>query len=203
MKLLVKYLLSQVSLISVEEELNKLGFHPGHINLSIDIKEDISHDQHKQIKMALRKGGLELLDDKKGRLIEKIKKIIIDMVHDADEPLKTNFSSYLSEKLSYNYTYLANIFSEGTGTTIEHFLIIQKIERAKQLINQHKVNLTEIAFQLHYSSVAHLSNQFKKITGLTPSFFKSLKKKTHYSISKGVNPIILLPGFTKSVLDII
>ena len=117
------------------------------------------------------------MDDKKSVLIEKIKDVVIEMVHYEDELPKVNFSDYLAEKLGYNYTYLANLFSETEGTTIEHFIIIHKIERVKELIIYDELNLTEIAWKLHYSSVAHLSNQFKKITGLTPSFFKSLKNK--------------------------
>ena len=114
---------------------------------------------------------------KKSVLIEKIKDVVIEMVHYEDELPKVNFSDYLTEKLGYNYTYLANLFSETEGTTIEHFIIIHKIERVKELIIYDELNLTEIAWKLHYSSVSHLSNQFKKITGLTPSFFKSLKNK--------------------------
>ena len=117
------------------------------------------------------------MDDKKSVLIEKIKDVVIEMVHYDDELPKVNFSDYLTEKLGYNYTYLANLFSETEGTTIEHFIIIHKIERVKELIIYDELNLTEIAWKLHYSSVSHLSNQFKKITGLTPSFFKSLKDK--------------------------
>jgi AraC-like DNA-binding protein len=184
MKLIIKYLFSQISIISVKEELNKLGFHPVEITLQINVKENISDFQHEQIRAALRKAGVELLDDKKGRLVEKIKGVIIDLVHYTDEAPDKNFSLYLSEKMKYDYTYLANIFSEVTGTTIEHFLIVQKIELAKALILYRELNLTEIAFQLHYSSVSHLSNQFKKVTGLTPSFFKSLKKKKATSSKK-------------------
>jgi AraC-like DNA-binding protein len=118
-----------------------------------------------------------LMDDKKSVLIEKIKDVVIEMVHYEDELPRVNFSDYLTEKLGYNYTYLANLFSETEGTTIEHFIIMHKIERVKELIIYDELNLTEIAWKLHYSSVSHLSNQFKKITGLTPSFFKSLKNK--------------------------
>jgi AraC-like DNA-binding protein len=117
------------------------------------------------------------MDDKKAILIEKIKNVIIEMVHYTDELPETNFSDYLSKKLNYDYTYLSNLFSETEATTIEHFIMLHKIERVKELIIYDELNLTEIAFKLHYSSVSHLSNQFKKITGLTPSFFKSLKDK--------------------------
>jgi AraC-like DNA-binding protein len=124
------------------------------------------------------------MDDKRAMLIEKIKNVIVEMVHYTDELPKVNFSDYLSEKLNYDYTYLANLFSETEGTTIEHFIIMHKIERVKELIIYDELNLTEIAWKLHYSSVAHLSNQFKKITGLTPSFFKSLKHKKRRTLEK-------------------
>jgi AraC-like DNA-binding protein len=162
----------------VRDELKKLGI--SHLNISlgqVELSENITDPQREQIRISLLKSGLELMDDKKSILIEKIKDIIIEMVHYEDELPRVNFSDYLSEKLDYNYTYLANLFSETEGTTIEHFIIMHKIERVKELIIYDELNLTEIAWKLHYSSVAHLSNQFKKITGLTPSFFKSLKDK--------------------------
>ena len=142
----------------------------------------LTAEQREQIRIALLKSGLELMDDKKAVLIEKIKNVIIEMVHYADELPKTNFSDYLSEKLNYDYTYLANLFSEVQGTTIEKFIISHKIERVKELIIYDELNLTEIAWKMHYSSVAHLSNQFKKITGLTPSHFKKLKNKRRKAI---------------------
>ena len=115
------------------------------------------------------------MEDKKSMLVEKIKRVIIEMVHYADEFPETNFSDFLSEKLNHNYTYLSNLFSEVKGTTIEQFIIMHKIEKVKELIIYDELNLTEIAYKMNYSSVAHLSNQFKKITGLTPSFFKKMK----------------------------
>jgi AraC-like DNA-binding protein len=162
----------------VKSELDKLGLLYGMIDLGeVDIKENITAKQRDDLKYGLLKSGLELMDDKKAMLIEKIKNVIVDMVHYADELPKTKNSDYISEKLNHDYTYLANLFSEATGTTIEHFIIAHKIEKVKELIIYDELNLTEIAWKLHYSSVAHLSNQFKKITGLTPSFFKSLKQK--------------------------
>jgi len=162
----------------VKDELKKLGISHLSINLGqVELVEDLDNSQLEKIRIALKQSGLELMDDKKSVLIEKIKDVIIEMVHYEDELPKVNFSEYLTEKLKYNYTYLANLFSETEGTTIEHFIIIHKIERVKELIIYDELNLTEIAWKLHYSSVAHLSNQFKKITGLTPSFFKSLKDK--------------------------
>ena len=122
------------------------------------------------------------MDDKKAMLVEKIKRVVIEMVHYTDELPETNFSNYLSEKLNHNYNYLSNLFTEVKGTTIEHYIIIHKIEKVKELIIYNELNLSEIAFKMHYSSVAHLSKQFKKITGLTPSFFKSLKSKRRSSL---------------------
>jgi AraC-like DNA-binding protein len=167
----------------VKEELTKLGLHFILVDMGVvDIMEDITPKQHDQIKTALLKSGLELMDDKKSVLIEKIKNVIIEMVHYKDDLLKTNFSDFLSAKLDYDYTYLANLFSEVQGTTIEKFIISHKIERVKELIIYDELNLTEIAWKMHYSSVAHLSNQFKKITGLTPSHFKKLKNKRRKAI---------------------
>jgi len=166
----------------VKDELKKLGLH-FIVNMGeVEIMENITDEQREQIRSALRESGLELMDDKKAMLIEKIKTIIIEMVHYSDELPKTNFSDYLSEKLKHDYTYLANLFSEYQGTTIEKFMITHKIERVKELIIYDEVNLTEIAWMMHYSSVAHLSNQFKKITGLTPSHFKQLKVKSRSPI---------------------
>jgi len=162
----------------VKEELLKLGLHPGCIDLGvIDIRETITPAQHDTLKTNLLKSGLELLDDKKSILIEKIKSVIVEMTHYADELPATNYSDYISEKLHYDYTYLSNLFSEVKGVTIQHYIIIHKIEKVKELLLYDEMNLTEIFYQLHYSSVAHLSNQFKKITGLTPTFFKKLKLK--------------------------
>lgn len=164
--------------IVVAALLDKLGFTHPHVTLGeVDLCADPTAEKLDQIRAGLLESGLELMDDKKSILIEKIKTVIIDMVHHSEEPLLINFSDYLADELSYDYTYLAGMFSEVTGTTIEHFIIVNKIERAKELIIYNELNLTEIAAALHYSSVAHLSNQFKKITGLTPTFFKSLKKK--------------------------
>jgi AraC-like DNA-binding protein len=147
-----------------------------------DIMDDVTNEQREQIRTNLLKSGLELMDDKKAVLIEKIKTVIIEMVHYTEELPKSNFSDFLSEKLKYDYTYLANLFSEVQGTTIEKFIIVHKIERVKELIIYDELNLTEIAWKMHYSSVAHLSNQFKKITGLTPSHFKKLKTKRRIAI---------------------
>ena len=162
----------------VKEELLKLGLHYVVVDLGrVEILEDITKDQHDQLKSNLLKSGLELLDDNKAILIEKIKNLITEMIHYSDEVPDVKYSDYISEKLGYNYTYLANIFSEVKGITIQKFIILHKIERVKELILYDELNLTEISYKLHYSSTAHLSNQFKKITGLTPSFYKKMKQK--------------------------
>ena len=164
--------------MQVKAELEKLGIGFGAIDLGkVEINGSISEEQRKQLKTNLLIAGLELMEDKKAMLIERIKNVIIEMVHYGSELPKVKNSDYISEKLQYDYTYLANLFSEATGTTIEHFIIIHKIERVKELMIYDELNLTEISYKLNYSSVAHLSNQFKKITGLSPSFFKSLKHK--------------------------
>lgn len=162
----------------VKEELTKLGLKYVMVDLGIvEIPEDLSKVQHDLLKAELLKSGLELLDDKKSILIERIKNVITEMIHYSDEVPKTNYSDYISEKLNYDYTYLSNIFSEVKGITIQQYIIIHKIERVKELLLYDQLNLSEIAYKLHYSSVGHLSNQFKKVTGLSPSFFKQLKKK--------------------------
>lgn len=162
----------------VKSELDKLGLHYLKVDLGeVELKETITDEQREQLKLALAKSGLELMDDKKAILIEKIKNVIIEMIHYGEELPKTNFSDYLSEKLDYDYTYLSNLFSEVAGITIEHYIIAHKIERVKELLLYDELNLTEISYRLNYSSVAHLSNQFKKVTGLTPSYYRALKHR--------------------------
>jgi AraC-like DNA-binding protein len=162
----------------VKEELKKLGLHYVIIDLGmVEILEEITEIQRVELGKNLLKSGLELLDDQRAILIEKIKGVIIEMIHYFDEVPKVNYSDYISEKLGYDYTYLANTFSEVKGVTIQQFIILHKIERVKELIIYDELNLTEISYKLHYSSVAHLSNQFKKITGLTPTYYKHLKNK--------------------------
>ena len=178
MKIFIKYMVSNRCKLLVRDELKKLGLHFVMIDLGeVDIMEDISADQKEILAKALLTAGLELMDDKKAVLIEKVKNVIVQMVHHSDEMISTNFSSYLSEKLNYDYTYLSNLFSEVQGTTIEQFIISHKTERIKELIIYGELNITEIAFKMNYSSVAHLSNQFKKSTGLSPSHFKKMKIK--------------------------
>jgi AraC-like DNA-binding protein len=164
--------------IAVKEELKKLGLHFIMVDLGeVEIMENLSPDQRELVRIALFNSGYELIDDKRAILIERIKNTIIEMVHHSSEIIKTNFSVFLSEKLNHDYTYLANLFSEVQGTTIEQFIIAHKVERIKELIIYGEENITEIAWRMNYSSVAHLSNQFKKTTGLSPSHFKQLKDK--------------------------
>jgi AraC-like DNA-binding protein len=171
--------------MAVKEELRKLGLHFIVVDLGeVDIMEDISADQREHLKVALFDLGFELIDDRRSVLIEKIKHVIIDMVHNFDEPVKIKFSDYLSEKLNHDYTYMSNLFSEVQGTTIGQFIISNKIERIKELIIYDELSISEIAWKMNYSSVAHLSNQFKKVTGLTPSHFKQLKEKRRSPIDE-------------------
>jgi AraC-like DNA-binding protein len=164
--------------MAVKEELKKLGLHFIVVDLGeVEIMENLSTGQRELVRNALLNEGFELIDDKRAVLIERIKNTIIEMVHHTDALIKTNFSVFLSEKLNHDYTYLANLFSEVQGTTIEQFIISHKIERIKELIIYGEENITEIAWRMNYSSVAHLSNQFKKATGLSPSHFKQLKDK--------------------------
>jgi len=186
MKLYVKNMVCIRCKMVVKQQLKKLSLNYISVELGeVEVLENISNVQLTEFKTALVKYGLELLDDKKSILIEKIKKVIVELIHYADEPAKVNFSDYLSEKLNHDYTYLANLFSEVEGINIEHYIIMHKIERVKELLVYDELSLTEISYKLHYSSVAHLSNQFKKITGLTPSHFKRFKENRQLGI---VNP---------------
>ncbi|QEC51430.1 AraC-like DNA-binding protein [Anseongella ginsenosidimutans] len=178
MKLYIKYMVSLRCKMVVKEELKKVGVNYATVDLGVaELPGKITAEQRSQLKTALLKSGLELMDDKKSILIEKIKNVVIEFVHYSDELPNVNFSDYLSEKLNYDYTYLANIFSEVKGINIQQFIITHKIERVKELLVYDELSLTEIAHKLNYSSVAHLSNQFKKVTGLTPSHFKKLREK--------------------------
>lgn len=176
-------MVSRRCIMMVKSNLEEIGIKYSSVQLGvIETLEKISNEQQEQLRTMLLKSGLELMDDKKAILIEQIKTIIIELIHHSSEELKVNFSDYLSEKLNHNYTYLANLFSEAEGVTIEHFIIIHKIEKVKELILYDELNLTEISYKLHYSSAAHLSNQFKKVTGLTPTFYKNLKNKRRNNI---------------------
>ncbi len=168
----------------VKSELEKL--HLPFITVDygeVELQKDITAEQREKLRTALTMSGLELMDDKRAILIEKIKSVIVEMVHHEKEWPKMNFSDYLTSKLSYDYTYMANLFSEVTGVTIEYFIIAHKIERVKELLLYDELNLTEISYKMNYSSVAHLSSQFKKVTGLTPTFYKQLKQKRRSGIN--------------------
>lgn len=174
--------------MAVKAALKNIGLHYIVVDLGeVEIMEDISAEQRKQLKMDLMESGLELMDDKRGILIEKIKSIIINMVYQTDGNLKINLPDYLNEKLNLDYTFMANLFSEVQGITIGQFLIAHKIERIKDMIMYGELNMTEIAWKMNYSSVAHLSNQFKKVTGLTPSHFKQLKEIRKGAIDQSEN----------------
>ncbi|MDR6461659.1 MULTISPECIES: AraC family transcriptional regulator [Chryseobacterium] len=178
MKLYIKYMVSLRCKMVVHQELERLGIKNAIVDLgTVELLDDISAELRQILKENLLKTGLEVLDDKKSILIEKIKNVVIEMIHYSDELPKENFSDYVSEKLGYDYTYLANTFSEVKGMTLQHFIIINKVEKVKELLLYDELNLTEISYKLNYSSVAHLSNQFKKITGLSPSFYKQLKQR--------------------------
>jgi AraC-like DNA-binding protein len=178
MKLMIKNMVSLRCKMIVKSELEKLGLNATIVELGeVEIRDKLPAKKQNELKAALLPFGLELMEDKKSILIEKVKNIVVEMIHYSDEPPTINFSHFLSEKLGYDYNYLSNLFSEVKGTTIEHYIISHKIERAKELLIYNELTLTEIAYKLHYSSVAHLSNQFKKVTGLTPSFFKAMKHK--------------------------
>jgi AraC-like DNA-binding protein len=173
MVLFVKNMISLPCKLHVKEELRKMGLHAVNVELGlIEIRENLTAEQRNELQTRLRLVGLELIEDRKSIIIEKIKNVIIEMIHFSDDAPTVNYSDYISEKLKYDYTYLSNIFSEVKGMTIQQFIILNKIERVKSLLLFDELNLTEISYKLNYSSVAHLSNQFKKVTGHAPSSYK-------------------------------
>lgn len=183
MKLYVKYMVSHCCKLMVKEEFSKLGIKISSIELGeLEVQQKISIKQFDRIRAALLKNGHELMEDKKAIHIEKVKNAIIEMIHYSEEPPEEKYSDYLSKKLECDYTYLSGLFSEVTGSTLQQFIIINKVERAKELIIYGELSLKEIAYKLHYSSVPHFSNQFKKVTGLSPVFFKALKKRKRISL---------------------
>jgi AraC-like DNA-binding protein len=183
MKLLIQNMVSLRCKLLVKSELDKLGLAYHSIELGeVILQKPITASQKAELNKALHASGLEIMNDKNTMLVEKIKNIIVEMIHYADELPDTKYSVFISEKLHKDYHSISELFSKTKGITIEHFIILHKIERAKELIMYDELNLGEIAFKLHYSSVAHLSHQFKKITGLTPSFFKSIQKKVRNNL---------------------
>jgi AraC-like DNA-binding protein len=184
-KLYVKNMVCDRCKMVVKSELEKLGISPSNVELGeITLDKPLSDDQRYRIKNTLEPLGFELIDDKKSRLIEQIKTLIIELVHYNNNDLKINLSDYLSDKLHHDYNYISNLFSEIEGTTIEKYFIAQKIEKVKELLVYDELSLSEIAFRLNYSSAAHLSNQFKKVTGLTPSHFKEVKTNKRKPLDK-------------------
>lgn len=177
-KIYVQYMVSLRCKMKVEEELKNIGIRAYNIDLGvIEVHEELSESQRHLLKTNLLRSGLVLMEDKRSILIERIKTTIIEMVHHSDELPKVNYSAFISDKLNHDYTYLSNIFSETKGITIQQFIIIHKIEKVKELLLYNELTLSEIADKLHYSSTAHLSAQFKKITGLTPTFYRQLKQR--------------------------
>lgn len=185
MKIYIKYMVSNRCKMAVKEALNSLGLHFVLVDLGeVEIMENITPEQRLQLQTTLNVSGLELMDDKKAILIEKIKNVIIEIVHYSNEFPNISLSHYISEKLNLDYTYLSTMFSEVQGMTIQQFLIIHKIERVKELLMYDELNLTEISYKMQYSSVSHLSNQFKKVTGLSASEFQKLKHKVRMPIEQ-------------------
>lgn len=177
MKVYIKNMVCDRCIMVVKNELEKLGFHPTNLKLGeVELGHELIDSEKLTINNHLLTFGFELIDDKKSRIIEKIKNVIVNLVHHQDNNIKSNLSDVLSSSLQHDYNYLSNLFSEVEGTTIEKYLIAQKIEKVKELLVYDELSLSEIAFRLNYSSVAYLSNQFKKVTGLTPSHFKQIKE---------------------------
>jgi AraC-like DNA-binding protein len=184
MKLYIKNMVCIRCKMVVKSELEKLGLRYTTVELGeVEIADNISAEQIARLGAGLKKTGLELMDDKKSILVEKIKAIIIELVHYSENQIKINLSDFICEKLNHNYSYLSNLFSEVKGTTIEKYYLAHKIEKVKELLVYDEMSLTQIAFLMHYSSVAHLSNQFKKMTGLTPTHFKNLKHKRRKTLA--------------------
>lgn len=176
----------------VKQELTKLGIKPLRVDLGeVELNTELTETEYQKLSVTLKEYGFEIIEKSNNRIIEKIKNIIIELVHRSDETIKINYSAYLEEKLNKKYNYLSNLFSEIERITIEQFIIFQKIEKAKELLLYDELSLSEIADKLGYSSLAYLSSQFKKVTGSTPTHFKSLKDKKRLSLDnlKSVNNI--------------
>jgi AraC-like DNA-binding protein len=185
MKIHIKNMVCHRCKLAVDAEIRKSGYHPQQIELGeVSIEEELNAEQLEALDTRLKHLGFELIDDKKSRLVEKIKNVIVQLVHHNTDTLSTNLSSYLADQLHYEYNYLSNLFSETEGTTIEKYYISQKIEKVKELLIYDELTLSQIAYRLGYSSVAYLSNQFKKETGLTPSHFKHIKDNKRRNIEE-------------------
>lgn len=185
LKLYIKNMVCNRCKTAVKTELEKAGLSPLHIGLGeVELAEAPAAGTLRTLDGPLKKLGFEIIDDRKSRLIESMKNAIVERVHHSDEQDKVNLSAFLSQKLHYDYNYLSNLFSEVEGTTIEKYFIAQKIEKVKELLMYDELSLSQIADRLHYSSVAYLSNQFKKQTGLTPSFYKSLRNNARKNLDE-------------------
>ena len=172
-------------ILVVQNELDKLGIEATNIKLGeITLKKDLTTTEREALENVLDPLGFQVIDDKKSRMIEKIKNVIIDLVHHQDNDAKTNLSDVLSDALHHDYNYLSNLFSDIEGTTIEKYFIAQKVEKIKELLVYDELSLSEIADRMNYSSVAYLSNQFKKVTGLTPSHFKQIREDKRKPLDK-------------------
>jgi AraC-like DNA-binding protein len=176
-RIYIKNMVSRRCKTMVEERLENLGVNYVVVELGVIELKNITTEKREQLKAELHDSGLEILDDIKSILTERVKNIVVEMIHINEELPKVNYSDYISEKLGYDYTYLSNVFTEVKGITIQQYIINNKIERVKEFLLYNELSLTEISYRLQYSSVAHLSNQFKKTTGLTPSYFKKMKLK--------------------------
>lgn len=184
MTLHIKYMVSLCCIKMVRSELDKLEIKHGTVSLGeVEVADDMDVQQRAKLKLTLAKSGFLLMDDPKSILIEKTKNLIIDMIHNSDDELpKKNYSDHISEQLGYDFKYLSRIFSDVKGITIENYIIAHKVERIKELIMYDELSLTQISYKLNYSSLAHLSNQFKKVTGLTPTYFKQMKHKKRITL---------------------
>ena len=185
MKLYIKNMVCDRCKMVVKNEIENLGYSLVKVELGeIELNQEITDIQKKDIKLNLEKFGFEVIDDKRSRIIELIKNKLIDLVQNKNADLDKNLSLFLSENLNQDYSKLSNLFSEIEGTTIEKYFIAQKIEKVKELLVYDELSLSEIAFRLNYSSVAYLSNQFKKVTGLTPSYFKQIRDDKRKPLDK-------------------
>jgi AraC family transcriptional regulator len=186
MKISVKNMVCQRCIMVVKQELEKNGLTAESVQLGeITFKDELPDDQITLLKKSLSTYGFEVLDDKKAMIIEKVKNIIVGIIHSSDEvDIKRNFSDIIAQQIPIDYNYISSIFSTTEGTTIEQFIILQRIERVKELLVYNELSLSEIAYKLGYSNVQHLSNQFKKITGLTPSHFKLIKDNKRTSLDQ-------------------
>ena len=176
-KLFIKNMVCLRCKLVVRDELERLGLVYEDVKLGeVTLKDPVAPASIEALKLALQRSGLEIIDDKKSQLVEKIKRVVIEQVHYSEEPLLENFSSFLAKTLRYDYTYLSNLFAATQGLTLEHFIINNRIEKAKELLIYEDLSVAEIALRLHYCSAAHLSKQFKQVTGFTASHYKRIRQ---------------------------